>query len=213
MTEAISQQLKDLNDKRQYAGALKLYELRNQNSEEELDAHLHYQAVLAQLMLGAPTANIDVRLKQCANYTAEMRGDLSRDVALSLIRQGNDLDRAKMLINEAINSHRLLPLRLAVDNQALGRLLEARGDIAGAYTVLYDAVSRLQRHRPGDSGWLSNTAFHLLRLSLKNGHRAKAHRAMSIVVRNDPSWKKRWAARAMYYLPTRLSIPLVARFR
>lgn len=212
MTEAISQQLKDLNSKRRFKAALLLYARRNQNNSEETDAHMHYQAALAALMLGEVITFIKARLNACPNYTSEMRGDLKRDIALSLVRHGGSLNDALGLIDQAMRLHEGSTVRLAVDNQAFARILEAQGDDVDAYNVIRQALDQLLRtSEPVSATFLANTAFHAVRLAVKNSYRARAHKALEIVIELDPSWKKRWAARAMYYLPAGLGVRIVAR--
>lgn len=214
MTEAISQQLAALNSKRHFKAALMLYARRDRKSPEEADAHMHYQAALAGLMLGEVITFIKADLRACPNYTPEMNGDLKRDMALSLIRRNVEFDMAKRFIDEAISLHQGSPERLAIDNQALGRLMEAKGDDSGAFWVLRHSLDRLEKTRePIDPIWISNTAFHTVRTAIKNGFRAHARRALKSVVANDPSWRKRWAARAMYYLPAKLGVILTPRLR
>jgi hypothetical protein len=214
MKEVTSQLLAEYNTERMFSTTLSLYATRDiGRSEEDLTA-IHYQAIIAGLMLDLNVDAVIARLKSCTDYDSIVEGDLCRDLALSLIRKREQLDDAQELIVKAMHDHRDSPERLAVDLQAQGRLEEARGLPREAYTILCHALdAQIVSPQPRDRTWLSNTAFHTLRLAIKTGNRSSRHadRALHIVTYNDASWKKRLAARVMYYLPGTSGIRLVER--
>jgi hypothetical protein len=214
MKEVTSQLLTDYNNERMFATTLDLYHRRDQRRDEEGSVALHYQAVLAGLMLGRNVDRMVARLKGCLDYNSIIEGDLYRDQALALIRRREHLDEAENLIRRAMHNHSDDLERQAVDLQAEARLQEARGLPNEAYATLRQALDTHKvSPQPRNKVLLANTAFHTLRLAVKVGDRSSryAHQALRIVTYNDQSWQKRWAARAMYYLPDALGVNLVER--
>lgn len=214
MKEVTSQLLAEYNAERMFATTLDLYDRRDTGRTEENHTALHYQAIIAGLMLDLNVDAIIMRLKSCTDYDSIIEGDLCRDLALSLIRKREHLNDAQALIVKAMHNHHDNPERLAIDLQAQGRLEEARGLSSEAYAVLCNALdAQIVSPQPHNLTWLTNTAFHTLRLAVKTGDRSSryAHRALRIVTYNDPSWRKRFAARVMYYLPGTSGVRLVER--
>jgi hypothetical protein len=210
MTEAISQRLATYNNTRHFAYVTSMYDsIKTIN-----DAHVHYQAALAFMMLGQSADEAVRRLKACSNYTTIMEGDLYRDTALSVIRQDGNLDAAQVILNQAFALHGLDKQRYAVDLQAQSRLQEARGENGPAYRTIQEAVDILWNGANAINPiWLANTAFHATRIAIKMRQRRYAQLMAHFVAQYDPSWQKRWAARLIAYLPGEVGISLVSRLR
>jgi hypothetical protein len=210
MTEAISQRLAGYNNQRHFKYTTKVYD----SIKMATDAHIHYQAALAFMMLGQSADEPVKRLKQCPNYTEIMEGDLYRDTALQLIRQGGDLERAQRLLNQAFERHGRDKQRYAIDLQAQSRLQEARGETGPAYRTIQEAVDILWNNANTiNPTWLANTAFHATRISVKMKQRRYAQLMAHFVAQHDASWRKRWAARLMAYLPGEVGVRIVNKLR
>ena len=215
MKEVTSQLLAEYNNERMFSTALSLYAIRDTGRSDENHVAVHYQAIVAGIMLDLNVDAVIARLKSCTDYDSIVEGDLCRDLALALIRKRESLDDAGSLVLKAMRNHHDDPERHAIDLQALGRLEEARGLSSEAYAVLRNALdAQIVSPQPHNLTWLANTAFHTLRLAVKTGDRSSryAYRALRIVTYNDASWQKRLAARAMYYLPGTSGVRLVERF-
>lgn len=215
MKEVTSQLLTEYNNERMFSTALNLYAIRDTGRSDENHVAVHYQAIVAGLMLNRDVDAFIARLRSCADYDSIVEGDLCRDLALNLIRKRKNLDDAQALIGKAMRNHHDDPERQAVDLQVQGRLEEARGHSSEAYTVLCHALdAHIVSPQPRNLTWLANTAFHTLRLAVETDNRSSryAHRALRIVTYNDASWRKRLAVRVMYYLPGTSGVRLVERF-
>ena len=210
MTDVISQRLASYNSKRHFKYTVSMYD----SIKMTADAHVHYQLALAFMMLGKPADDSIRRLKQCPNYTAIMEGDLYRDTALCLIRQKGDLDQAQDLLNQAFFLHGPDKQRYAVDLQAQSRLQEARGETGPAYRTIQEAVDILWgSHDAINPTWLANTAFQATRIAIKMKQRRYAQFMARLVAQHDASWRKRWAARLMVYLPGEIGVSIVNKLR
>lgn len=210
MTEAISQRLASYNDTRHFQDVVNMYDsLKTVN-----DAHVHYQVVLALLILGQSADEAVRRLKACSNYTEIMEGDLYRDTALSVIRQRGNLDAAQEILNQAFFLHSSDKQRYAIDLQAQSRLQEARGEVGPAYRTIQEAVDILWNDANAiNPTWLANTAFHATRIAVRMKQRRYAQLMAHLVAQHDASWRKRWTARLMAYLPGEIGVRIVNKLR
>lgn len=210
MTDVISQRLASYNNQRHFKYTTSMYD----SIKTSDDAHVHYQAALAFMMLGQSADEAVRRLKACANYTEIMEGDLYRDTVLSIIRENGDLDAAQEILDQAFARHGSDQQRHAVDLQAQSRLQEARGEIGPAFRTIQEALDILLDYgNVVEPVWLANTAFHATRIAVKMRQRSCARFTARLVAQHDASWRKRWAARLMAYLPGEIGVHVVSKLR